>query len=203
MSKVNLVWITPDSEKLILRMARVSSPDPHNEDTGLLKYLIKHKHWSPFEMASMCVEINTSRAISAQIIRHRSFHFQEFSQRYSEVNTVEVYRARRQDVKNRQNSVDDMTTEEINWFEGAQNKVYETSIRLYRHALVKGIAKEQARMLLPMSSSTKLYMSGTLRDWIQYINLRCEEGTQAEHREIAFKIREIFKQQLPIIGELI
>lgn len=203
MSSAKLVWITPDAEKMIGYIARVSNPNNQDnpEVAGLLKYCIKNKHWSIFEQASFSIEIATSRAISAQILRHRSFCFQEFSQRYAAVTEFEVYEARRQDSKNRQNSVDDMPDGIKNWFKSAQECVQHVAMEQYNKALEFGIAKEQARFLLPMSTSTKLYMTGNLRNWIHYLELRTEKGTQLEHREIAEAIKGIFKEQLPIISE--
>lgn len=199
MSNVKLIWITPEAEKNILYCSRVSSPNQDSSDTRLLGYLINHKHVSPFEMANMCVEINTSRAIAAQILRHRSFSFQEFSQRYSEVGDVQLYRARRQDTKNRQNSIDDLPYSDLLWFNQAQDTVAHTALALYETAIHKGIAKECARMLLPMATNTKLYMNGTIRSWLHYLESRTHESTQLEHREIALEIEEIFKEQLPTI----
>lgn len=198
----SLVWITPDAEKIMSYCARVSSDNQNNpEYEKLLSYCIKHGHWSVFEMANMCIEINTSRAISAQILRHKSFNFQEFSQRYAAVNTCEIYQARRQDVKNRQNSVDDMSSVDKSWFTEAQQKVQNYSKKMYEEALQKGIAKEQARFLLPLSTSTKLYMSGSIRSWIHYLELRTANGTQKEHQDIALEIKDIFKEQLPTVAK--
>lgn len=199
--KVELISVTPDSEKTVMYCARVSSPNQENDNPKLLSYCIKHGHWSVFEQASMTVEVQTSRAISAQILRHRSFSFQEFSQRYAEVTSFEKYEARRQDNKNRQNSIDDLDQSVKDWFLHAQIKIQEQAEILYNHALGLGIAKEQARFLLPMSSSTKLYMTGNLRSWIHYIQLRTEKGTQLEHRVIAEEIKCIFMAQFPIIAE--
>jgi len=196
-----LIWTTPDAEKQILYCARVSSNDQDSDNTGLLNYCIKHGHWSVFEMANLCVEIETSRAISAQILRHRSFSFQEFSQRYAEVPSIVSYNARRQDLKNRQNSIADMSKEDQAWFQVAQAKLHSDCIHMYEQALQKGIAKEQARFLLPMASKTKLYMNGSVRSWIHYLKLRCGNGTQLEHIEIANKIKEIFKKELPTISK--
>lgn len=198
--EVKLISVTPEAEKNIAYCARVSSPNQENpEYAKLLKYLIQHKHWSPFEMATMTVEINTSRGIAAQILRHRSFSFQEFSQRYSEVTTYEKYEARRQDKKNKQNSIDDMSEEVKKWFSEAQTHIAELAFSKYETALRMGIAKEQARFLLPLSTSTKLYMTGSIRSWIHYIELRADKDTQLEHREIAIAIKDIFKQQFPEI----
>jgi thymidylate synthase (FAD) len=203
-SEVNLIWVTPEAEKLIGYTARVSSPNQDNpEIAGLLKYCIKHKHWSILEMASMCVEINTSRAIAQQILRHRSFHFQEFSQRYAEVpeDAVVIYKARRQDTKNRQNSTDDLPDSLVNAWYAEQEKVWKVAREAYSFAIMNGIAKECARMVLPVQTKTKMYMTGTIRDWIHYVNLRTANGTQLEHMEIAQKIKAILIKELPIISE--
>ena len=191
-------------EDLIAYVARVSNPDnQNNTETApkLIKYLIKHQHWSPFELVSMTVSIETSRAIAAQILRHRSFSFQEFSQRYAKAIGTEVYRARRQDDKNRQNSIDDLSQQDIDWFYEAQDQVRQLAFAKYEEALARGIAKEQARFLLPGATSTNLYMSGTVRSWIHYINLRTEAGTQKEHRDIAEAIKAIFVYEFPNISE--
>lgn len=202
MSEVRLISITPDAENTVMYCARVSNPkNQDSKNAKLLEYCAKHGHWSIFEMANLVIEIETSRAISAQILRHRSFSFQEFSQRYAAVQGCEIYEARSQDKKNRQNSIDNMSEEDKQWFLEAQEKVQDESTYLYETALRRGIAKEQARFLLPMSSTTKLYMNGTIRSWIHYLNLRCGNGTQKEHQEIAFKIRAIFCRQLPTIAE--
>ncbi len=201
---VKLVAITPKAEELIAYCARVSSSNQFNPNIEkLLEYCIDHGHWSVFETPYITVEINTSRAISAQILRHRSFTFQEFSQRYAAVADFETYPARRQDSKNRQNSIDNMNGEDRAWFECAQDRVQTLSSFLYYEALDKGIAKEQARFLLPMSSKTKLYMTGNVRSWIHYLNLRCHIDTQKEHRDIALAIREILKKELPIISKAV
>lgn len=200
--ETKLVSITPEAEKVVMYCARVSNPKNQNsENTKLLDYCIREGHWSIFEMANMCVEIETSRGISAQILRHKSFSFQEFSQRYAPVNSCEIYPARRQDLKDRQNSIDDLDTETKEWFKNIQLDHNKNSQKLYDEALSKGIAKEQARFLLPMSSTTKLYMNGSIRSWITYLQLRCGNGTQIEHKEIADSIKEIFVKELPIIGE--
>lgn len=200
-SKAKLISITPDAEKTIMYCARVSSDDQESTNSRLINYCIKHGHWSILEMANMVVEINTSRAISAQILRHRSFSFQEFSQRYAKVPGIETYEARSQDLKNRQNSNDDMCDTDKQWFREAQEGLQQKSLTLYQEALDRGVAKEQARFLLPMASSSKLYMNGTLRSWVHYLNLRCGNGTQKEHIEIADQIKAIFKEELPIISE--
>ena len=204
---VNLLWVTPNAEKMITKMARVSAPkNQENMDTAprLLRYLNKHGHWSPYEMANMCVEINTTRAISAQIIRHRSFSFQEFSQRYadvSELGSAVIPHLRRQDLKNRQNSIDDFDPEEIGGFYRRISQLFEDSEHLYREMVSQGIAKECARNILPMGTQTRIYMNGTLRSWIHYLQLRCDPSTQIEHRQIAEEIKRIFWQQFPIIAE--
>ena len=201
-----LLWVTPEAERLIVKTARVSAPQ--NEDnlaTGprLLKYLIKHKHWSPFEMANMCLEIYTQRDISAQIIRHRSFHFQEFSQRYAETEQAKIPKFRRQDSRNRQNSIDDLNDEQIDLLEELTYKHIKEGYELYQTMLEMGVAKETARRHLPMCSPTRIYMNGTLRDWIHYINLRTDKGTQWEHRTIANQAKIIFEQQFPVISEAV
>lgn len=204
---VKLVWVTPKAEEMITYMARVSAPkNQNNLDTAprLLRYLMKHSHYSPYEMANMCVEINTTRAISAQIIRHRSFSFQEFSQRYADVNelgSAVIPHLRRQDVKNRQNSIDDFHPEEIGSFYRRISQLFEDSEHLYREMVSHGIAKECARNILPMSTQTRIYMNGTLRSWIHYLQLRTAHGTQAEHKQIAEEIKRIFCEQFPVIAE--
>lgn len=207
--KVSLISITKGSdsltaEELVAFTARVSNPSNQmNMETApkLIKYLIKNKHWSPFEMVHMTVQIETSRAIAQQILRHRSFAFQEFSQRYAKVTEFELYEARRQDDKNRQNSIDDMSNEDRAWFEQAQIRMTDFAISNYEEALKRGIAKEQARFLLPLSTSTTLYMSGSARSWIHYLELRCGNGTQKEHKDIAEAIKGIFKKEFPNIAE--
>lgn len=199
--QVKLISATPDAEKTIMYCARVSSPNQDSNNPKLLKYCADHKHWSIFEMANMVVEIQTSRAISQQILRHRSFNFQEFSQRYAAVTNIETYEARRQDTKNRQNSIDDLDPKVKDWFAKAQDAVQMLAETSYAEALKKGVAKEQARFLLPMATSTKLYMNGTLRSWIHYIDLRSANGTQKEHQEIALAIKDIFCEQFPVIAE--
>ena len=199
-----LLWVTPEAERLIVKTARVSAPQNENNlATGprLLKYLIKHKHWSPFEMANMCLEIHTQRDISAQIIRHRSFSFQEFSQRYAETEQAKIPKFRRQDSRNRQNSIDDLTDEQIDLLEELTYKHIKEGYELYQTMLEMGVAKETARRHLPMCSPTRIYMNGTLRSWIHYIDLRTDPGTQWEHRTIANQAKIIFEQQFPVISE--
>lgn len=204
---VSLVHSTPNAEHLITDMARVSAPNNQgNYDTAprLLCYLIKHKHWSPFEMASMCVEINTTRDIAAQLCRHRSFSFQEFSQRYANVKdlgSIAVPEFRRQDIKNRQNSVDDLSVELVSAFTQRTRMLYAEAQELYDDMIAAGVAKESARKVLPMNSPSRLYMNGTLRSWMHYIDLREGAGTQKEHRDIALAARSIFTAQFPVIAE--
>lgn len=202
---VELVWHTPDAEKLIAYCARVSAYNQTNpEYEKLIKYLIEHKHWSPFEMADMCVEINTSRVISQQILRHRSFHFQEFSQRYAPVDmdSVIFYEGREQDLKNRQNSTDTLDEGIKEDWEAMQIRLYQDTMQAYQWALDNGIAKECARFILPGQTRTKVYMKGTVRDWIHYINLRTGNGTQIEHIEIAEQIKTIFTNCFPTVAKV-
>ena len=205
MHNAKLVWVTPDAEKLIGKIARVSNPN--NEDNPdvekLLKYLIKHKHWSPFEMASMCVEIHTTRAISPQILRHRSFSFQEFSQRYAiptDTFATVLPELRRQDVKNRQNSINDLPSETTEYYREKIDEHFREGVRLYESMLHSDVAKECARSVLPLNTVTRLYMSGTIRSWLHYIDLRGDNGTQKEHMQIARSIGEILDTELPTIS---
>jgi thymidylate synthase (FAD) len=198
---VQLVHITPNAEELITYMARVSNPaNQSNTQTSdkLIKYLIDHKHWSPFEMVNMCVEINTTRSIAAQILRHRSFSFQEFSQRYAEVTDIaDIPELRRQDTKNRQNSVDDLDEVLVSKFNNEIAKHYVAGYRLYRDMLDAGVAKECAREVLPVATPTRLYMNGTIRSWIHYCQLRCGNGTQKEHQKIARGVYKLLEEHLP------
>jgi thymidylate synthase (FAD) len=187
------------SEGLIAYCARVSSPNQETLDyEKLLAYCIAHKHWSVFEMVDMTVEIVTSRAISPQILRHKSFQFQEFSQRYAKAQEIERYRPRRQDSKNRQNSLDDLDETTLQWFDEAQDRIARMALEEYNQALEKGIAKECARVLLPLGTQTKLYMKGSARSWIHYLEVRTDKSTQQEHREIAIEIKKIFMAQFPV-----
>ena len=199
--QVKLVHATDNGDDLIAYMARVSNPDNQdNTETSerLIKYLIKHKHWSPFEMVNMCVEINTTRSISAQILRHRSFSFQEFSQRYAAVTEYpDIPHLRSQDLKNRQNSVDDLDDAVRLSFEQQIVHLFTDANDLYKRMLEAGVAKECAREVLPMASKTRLYMNGTLRSWIHYIDLRAAPGTQSEHRVIAEQCKELVKECYP------
>ena len=204
---VKLISITPDAEKTMGFIARVSNPN--NQDnpnvSGLLKYCIKHGHWSVFEQAHMTLEIETTRGLGAQILRHRSFTFQEFSQRYADTNLladeIPMFDLRHQDTKNRQNSTDDVPK---NKKQDLQEKIAEHFVEamdLYNELLGNGIAKECARFVLPLASPTRIYMTGSVRSWIHYIDLRSAHGTQKEHMDIVEQCRTIFKEQLPIVSE--
>lgn len=202
---VELVSVTPGAEEVISYCARVSNPNNQlnfNNSAKLISYLIKNKHWSPFEMAHMTIQIKTSRGIAPQILRHRSFTFQEFSQRYAAVDQsgLTLHAARRQDDKNRQNSIDDLTPEVKQEWLYRQQQNWKSSFEHYTWALDNGIAKECARFVLPLGCSTTLYMSGTIRSWIHYIELRSSNGTQKEHMDIALACKEVFKEQLPEIA---
>lgn len=198
-----LIAITPKAEEIIGYCARVSNPENQEnpEVSKLLSFCVKHGHWSIFEQASMVIEITTSRGIAPQILRHRSFSFQEFSQRYAASTAAITYEARRQDLKNRQNSVDDFDVETKQWFQDAQNEVWGLAFDKYQEALKRGIAKECARFLLPLNTQTRLYMNGTIRSWIHYIQLRTANGTQLEHMKIAEGCKKIFCEQLPITSK--
>jgi thymidylate synthase (FAD) len=206
MSKVELVWVTPEAEKLIGYMARVSNPanqDNHESAPKLIKYLIKNKHWSPMEMVNVCMEIETTRDIARQILRHRSFSFQEFSQRYAvSEGFIQDSQARLQDTKNRQNSLysDDISLQ--NWFEGAQRRLVTEAKFLYTAALEKGIAKECARVFLPEGlTMSRMYMQGTLRSWLHYVDIRTDVATQKEHRDVALQCAEILEEHFPNVME--
>jgi len=205
-SQVDLVWATPDAQKLIVRMARVSNPNNEdNWETGpnLIRYLIKHKHWSPFEMASMCVKIDTERDIAAQILRHRSFSFQEFSTRYSRTKPAEIPWFRRQDLKNRQNSINDIHPSHQKDMQARAGRIIADAFLLYESLLERGVAKETARRILPMCTPTSMYMTGNLRSWIHYILLRSNTDTQLEHRQVALACQRIFKLNFPVIAEAV
>ena len=204
--KVNLISVTPDAEKHIAYVARVSNPKNQNNDnfSGLLKYCIKHGHWSIFEQAFMTLEIETTRGIAAQILRHRSFTYQEFSQRYADSNLlgeIELPELRRQDTKNRQNSIDDLDPEVVEKLNKQMNTLFSSALSLYNQMLEKGIAKECARFVLPLATPTRIYMSGSARSWIHYINLRSGHGTQKEHMDIANECKSIFVEQFPSVAE--
>lgn len=209
MSAVSLVSITPDAQHLIAYCARVSNPsNQQNLDTEekLLRYLITHKHWSPFEMAHMVVEINTTRAIAAQIIRHRSFAIQEFSQRYADVTCIGspvIPALRRQDLKNRQNSIDDLDGEKRAIYLRRIASLFAEADDLYREMVSNGVAKECARAVLPLASPSRLYMAGSIRSFIHYCQVRCDVSTQLEHRVIAEEVRQILAEQLPAIKSLL
>jgi thymidylate synthase (FAD) len=201
MSKVKLIWSTPDGENLIAYMARVSNPENQdNKDTApkLLKYLIDNKHWSPFEMVNVCMEIETTRDIARQMLRHRSFSFQEFSQRYAIASEAEFSKPRLQDLKNRQNSIEVEDKELYRYWWSLQQVVLSTSLDAYHQALDNGIAKEVARKVLPEGIMlSKLYMNGTLRSWLHYLDVRCDKATQKEHREVADKCRVVIESLFP------
>lgn len=201
MSSVKLVWATEGGDDLIAKMARVSNPvNENNKETAprLISYLIKNKHWSPFEMVNMCVEIETTRSIAQQVLRHRSFAYQEFSQRYAEVEAPpELPELRRQDVKNRQNSINDLDPGLVDLLQYDIAKHYADSHRLYRRLLDVGVAKECAREVLPLATSTRMYMNGTVRSWIHYLQLRTDPSTQKEHRHVAEQIKNVFIRQFP------
>ena len=203
---VKLVSITPDAENMMAYIARVSNPSNQENEkyAGLLKYCIKHNHWSVFEQATMTLEIETTRAIAAQILRHRSFTFQEFSQRYADsqlLETIELPELRRQDSKNRQNSIDDLDPKVVEKLDKQMNTLFSSAFALYNQMLEEGVAKECARMVLPLCTPTKLYMTGSCRSWIHYINLRSAHGTQKEHMEIARECACIFAGQFPAVAE--
>lgn len=207
-AEVKLVSITPDAEATMGYIARVSNPANQNNPNvaGLLSYCLRHGHWSVFEQATMTLEIKTTRAISAQILRHRSFTFQEFSQRYAEVSSesLEVPELRAQDTTNRQNSFVVEGEEQKAVFEGFQKEaeiLFEEIMDLYEEMLRFGVAKECARMILPMCSPTTIYMTGNVRSWINYINLRAANGTQKEHMEVAEMAKQVFVEQLPIVSK--
>ena len=204
---VKLVTVTPDAEKTMGYVARVSNPN--NQDNpkvaGLLGYCIKHGHWSVFEQAHMTVEIETTRGLAAQILRHRSFTYQEFSQRYADSSllgdTIPLPELRRQDTKNRQNSTDDMDDRKVKWYNYRMQKHFKEGMKLYQNMLKDGVAKESARFVLPLATPTRLYMTGSVRSWVHYIELRSGHGTQKEHMDIANACKDIFKEQFPIVSE--
>ena len=203
---VKFISITPDAEKTMAYIARVSNPkNQDNENfSGLLRYCIKHQHWSVFEQSSMTLEIETTRGIAAQILRHRSFTYQEFSQRYADSNLlgdIELPELRRQDDKNRQNSIDDLDPEMVEKFNRQMNTLFSSAFGLYNQMLQAGVAKECARFVLPLATPTKIYMTGSCRSWIHYINLRSAHGTQKEHMDIANACKKIFIEQFPAVSE--
>ena len=204
--QVKLVSVTPDAEKTMAYIARVSNPNNQDNEkfAGLLGYCIKHNHWSVFEQSSMTLEIETTRAIAAQILRHRSFTFQEFSQRYADsklLGKIDLPELRRQDDKNRQNSIDDLDVEEVEKLNRQMETLFSSAFSLYNQMLEVGVAKECARMVLPLCTPTRIYMTGSCRSWIHYINLRSAHGTQKEHMIIAEKCRSVFTEQFPAVSE--
>jgi len=205
MGTSKLIWVTPDAENLVAYMARVSNPE--NQDNPatapkLLKYLIKNKHWSPFEMVNVCMEIETTRDIARQILRHRSFSFQEFSQRYAEVVNWDKGEARLQDNKNRQNSIPTQDRELQRWWDEQQAAVWKQSTEAYKLALQQGMAKEVARKVLPEGlAMSRMYMNGTLRSWLHYVDIRCDVSTQKEHREIAQQCKVVLSSLFPSLFE--
>ena len=203
---VKFISITPDAEKTMAYIARVSNPkNQDNENfSGLLKYCIKHQHWSVFEQSSMTLEIETTRGIAAQILRHRSFTYQEFSQRYADSNLlgeIELPELRRQDDKNRQNSIDDLEPEVVEKFNRQMNTLFSSAFGLYNQMLQAGVAKECARFVLPLATPTKIYMTGSCRSWIHYINLRSAHGTQKELMDISNACKKIFIEQFAAVSE--
>jgi len=207
MQQVKLITVTPKAEETMGYVARVSNPA--NQDNpnvaGLLKYCIKHGHWSVFEQAHMTVEIETTRGLAAQILRHRSFTYQEFSQRYADVSHIRedipLPELRSQDLKNRQNSIDDVDPATVDRFNKEMRKHFDAGIDLYKSMLHAGIAKECARFVLPLATPTRIYMTGSVRSWVHYINLRSAHGTQKEHMDLVENVRKIFVEQFPIVSE--
>ena len=203
---VSLVSVSPDAEKHMAYCARVSNPNNQDNENyaGLLRYCIKHQHWSIFEQAFMTLEINTTRGLAAQILRHRSFTFQEFSQRYAQSNElgqIELPDLRRQDLKNRQNSTDDLDPFVRQKIEAQMITLFNSAQSLYNQMIEEGVAKECARMVLPLCTPTRIYMTGSCRSWIHYINLRSAHGTQKEHMVIAEACRKVFTEQFPAVSE--
>ena len=204
---VKLITVTPDAEKTMAYVARVSNPNNQENENyaGLLRYCIKHNHWSVFEQSFMTLEIETTRGLAAQILRHRSFTYQEFSQRYADSSLlgeeIPLPDLRRQDTKNRQNSIDDIDPFTRQQYERKMQIHFDAAMNLYREMLNAGIAKECARFVLPLATPTRIYMSGSCRSWIHYINLRSANGTQKEHMEIAEQCKKIFAEQFPTVAE--
>ena len=207
MNQVKLISVTPDAEKHIAYVARVSNPKNQDNEkfAGLLRYCIQHGHWSVFEQAFMTVEINTTRGLAAQILRHRSFTYQEFSKRYQDVSHIRedipLPELRNQDEKNRQNSIDDVDPAVVKKFNAKMRKHFDASIDLYKEMLHDGIAKECGRFVLPLATPTRLYMTGSVRSWIHYIELRSAHGTQKEHMDLVENVRNLFIQQFPTVSE--
>ena len=204
--KVSFVNITANPEQTMAYIARVSNPNNQDNENyaGLLRYCIKHQHWSVFEQSSMTLEIETTRGLAAQILRHRSFTFQEFSQRYADSNLlgeIELPELRRQDTKNRQNSIDDLAPAVVEKLEKQMNTLFSSSLALYNQMLESGVAKECARFVLPLATPTRLYMTGSCRSWIHYIQLRSAHGTQKEHMDIANACKHLFVEKYPTVAE--
>tara|TARA_R110002074_G_scaffold234568_2_gene406390 strand:- start:175 stop:810 length:636 start_codon:yes stop_codon:yes gene_type:complete len=204
---VKLISVTPDAEKMMGYVARVSNPSNQENPkvAGLLKYCVKHQHWSVFEQSFMTLEIETTRGLAAQILRHRSFTFQEFSQRYADssmlADTIPLFDLRRQDTKNRQNSIDDINPHTRQNFEIKIQKHFDDAMQLYQEMLAAGIAKECSRFVLPLAVPTRIYMSGSCRSWVHYIDLRSAHGTQKEHMDIAEACKSVFVEQFPTVAE--
>ena len=206
-SNIKLVSVTPDAEQHMAYVARVSNPKNQDNDqfAGLLKYCIKHGHWSVFEQAFMTVEINTTRGLAAQILRHRSFTYQEFSQRYADssmlADQIPLPELRRQDEKNRQNSTDDMNPRMVNHYNRKMEQHFKQGMKLYQNMLKDGVAKECARFVLPLATPTRIYMTGSVRSWIHYVDLRSAHGTHKEHMAVAEGVRSIFSEQFPTVAQ--
>ena len=206
-TQIKLVSVTPDAEKTMAYVARVSNPKNQDNEkfAGLLRYCIQHGHWSVFEQAHMTVEINTTRGLAAQILRHRSFTYQEFSQRYADVSFIRedipLPELRSQDEKNRQNSIDDVDPAIVEKYNVEMRKHFDQGIDLYKKMLRDGIAKECARFVLPLATPTRLYMTGSVRSWIHYITLRSAHGTQKEHMDLVENVRKVFIEQFPTVSE--
>ena len=207
MQQVKLITVTPKAEETMGYVARVSNPK--NQDNpnvaGLLKYCIKHGHWSVFEQAHMTVEIETTRGLAAQILRHRSFTYQEFSQRYADssllADEIPLPELRRQDLKNRQNSTDDLDQRKVNHYNRKMQQHFRQGMKLYQNMLKDGVAKECARFVLPLATPTRIYMTGSVRSWVHYIDLRSAHGTQKEHMDLVENVRKVFVEQFPIVSE--
>jgi thymidylate synthase (FAD) len=204
---VKLISVTPDAEKMMGYVARVSNPSNQENPkvAGLLKYCVKHQHWSVFEQSFMTLEIETTRGLAAQILRHRSFTFQEFSQRYADSSllstNIPLPELRRQDTKNRQNSIDDIDEFKVQKYQMLMQDYFSRGMELYQEMLTDGIAKECARFVLPLATPTRLYMSGSCRSWVHYIDLRSAHGTQKEHMDIAEACKKVFVEQFPTVAE--
>ena len=204
---IKLISVTPDAEKHMAYCARVSNPNNQENEkfSGLLKYCVKHQHWSIFEQAYMTLELTTTRGIAAQVLRHRSFTYQEFSQRYADssllMDKIPLPALRRQDEKNRQNSIDDLDPFDVQNLELQMQTLFDSSMALYQQMLGRGVAKECARFVLPLAVPTKIYMTGSVRSWLHYIELRSANGTQKEHMDLALSAKEIFIEQFPAVAE--